>query len=147
MLFDTTSVERFVTLFYAVFDPSQRTLTWTNAGHSPPLWISAPWRLTRLDSLMMPAGIAPDVQPLQETIRLRPGDLVLIHSDGIPEARDSNDEEFGESRLVNVLRGSRHLSASQLCGTILDAVEDFSRGGSQADDLTVLAARFVGEAD
>lgn len=147
LLFETTSGGRFVTVFYGVFDPSDRTLTWANAGHCRPLWMTASGHLTRLDSLTMPAGIAAEVPPLQETIRLAPGDLLLVHSDGISEASDQCGEEFGESRLLNVMQGSRLLSASLLCERILDDVKEFTRGGRQADDLTVLAAHVHGRAE
>jgi sigma-B regulation protein RsbU (phosphoserine phosphatase) len=100
---------------------------------------------TRLQSLVAPAGIAPEVPILQETISVAPGDLLLIYSDGIPEACNPREEEFGEARLSRLVRGSRYLPAAELCAAILDSVKDFSRGVHQADDLTVVAAKFFRE--
>jgi len=146
LLFETTSSERFVTIFYAVYDPSDRSLTWANAGHCSPLLMHTSGD-ERLDSLIQPAGIAPEVPVLQETIGVSPGDLLLIYSDGIPEACNQREEEFGEARLSRLIRERGHLPASELFGAILDNVKDYSRGCHQGDDLTVVAAKFLREGD
>jgi serine phosphatase RsbU (regulator of sigma subunit) len=145
LLYETTSVERFVTMFYAVYDPSDRTLTWTSAGHCPALCIHGASGATRLESLIMPAGIAPEVPPLQQTIQMSPDDLLLIYSDGLPEACNVRQDEFGERRLIRATQDYLHLPAARLCEQILDSVKDFSRDCHQADDLTVVAAKFIGE--
>jgi sigma-B regulation protein RsbU (phosphoserine phosphatase) len=141
-LYENTSTERFVTMFYAVYDPSDRTLTWTNAGHCRPLWLHSPTQVTRLDSLIPPAGIVPEVPVLQQTIRLLPDDLLLVYSDGITEARSAQGEEFGEARLLELMRSRHSQPASSLCGAIIDAVKDFG-AGPQADDLTVVAMKAI----
>jgi sigma-B regulation protein RsbU (phosphoserine phosphatase) len=138
LLFETTSSERFVTLFYAVYDPSDRSLTWSNAGHCSPLWIRSSGDCVRLDSLTPPTGMMPTISDEQQTIRLDPGDRLLIMSDGILEACNQAGEEFGESRLLDLARGSRQLPASLVCSHILDNVKEFSFGCPQADDLTVV---------
>jgi sigma-B regulation protein RsbU (phosphoserine phosphatase) len=143
LLFDTTSAERFATIFYAVYDPTGRTLTWANAGHCPPLWIQASSACTLLETLTPPAGIFPDIPAAQRTIQLAPGDRLLIASDGIPEACDQAGEEFGDSRLLQLVRGLRCLPAAQVCGTVLDQVKAFSHGCPQADDLTVVAVNLL----
>jgi len=138
LLFDTTSTDRFATVFYGVYDPADRTLTWANAGHCPPFWFQ-PSKCTPLDTLTMPAGILPAIPAVQRTIQLNPGDQLLIISDGIPEACNDKDEEFGESRLTRLVHDSRGLPASVLCRAILEDVKEFTRGCPQADDLTVVA--------
>jgi len=145
LLCETTSPERFVTLFYAVYDPARRELTWTNAGHCPALCLRADGELVRLESLTMPAGITRAMAPLQETMVMAPGDLLLINSDGIPEAANAQQEEFGEQRFENVVQENRNLGAAQLCGAILDCVREFSGGWHQGDDLTVVAAKLAAE--
>ena len=141
LLFETTSAERFVTVFYAVYDPVDRTLTWTNAGHCPPVWWSRGSSVSmRLESLTPPAGIFPEAPAVQRKIQLEPGDRLLIFSDGITEACNQDGEEFGDALLLSLLTSSGHLSASQLCEAVLDRVKDFSRGCPQADDLTLVAA-------
>ena len=87
----------------------------------------------------MPAGILPAIPAVQRTMQLNPGDQLLIISDGIPEACNDKDEEFGESRLTRLVHDSRGLPASGLCRAILEEVKEFTRGCPQADDLTVVA--------
>jgi sigma-B regulation protein RsbU (phosphoserine phosphatase) len=142
-LFETTAPERFVTMFYAVYDPSDSTLTYTNAGHCPPMWMRSSRKLTRLDSLILPAGIAPEVPLLQESIQLTPGDLLLVYSDGLTEASSPEGEEFGEARLLSLANDEHGRAAEPQCGAILDAVRAFTNGVHQADDLTVLALKSV----
>jgi sigma-B regulation protein RsbU (phosphoserine phosphatase) len=98
--------------------------------------------MTRLESLVMPAGISPEVPALQQTVRTAPGDLLVIYSDGVPEATATHEEEFGERRLLHVVQQNRSLAASELCLAILDSVKHFGQGGHAADDLTVVAAKF-----
>jgi sigma-B regulation protein RsbU (phosphoserine phosphatase) len=141
LLFETTAAERFVTAFYAVYDPRDRTLTWANAGHCPPLLLRQSSSITRLDSLTPPVGMFPAIRSAQRTRRLNPGDRLLIFSDGITEARNVFGEEFGDDRLGELLRDPRNLSAAHVCEAILAQVTQFARGCPQADDLTLIAAR------
>lgn len=138
LLFETTAPERFVTIFYAVYDPVDRTLTWANAGHCPPLWIHGT-ECSRLDSLTPPAGMLPIIPAAQQIAHLNPGDRLLIVSDGIPEASSQHADEFGEARLTDLVRKDPNLPAARLCTDILDEVKEFTRGCPQADDLTVVA--------
>ena len=142
-LFATTSSDRFVTMFYAVYDPSDFTLTYTNAGHCPPLWLRPGRASTRLESLVAPAGLFSEVPALQKTIRLSPGDVLLAYSDGLTEASNPSGEEFGEARLLGLVAEECRQSAARLCNGILDEVKRFAGGSNQGDDLTVLAAKSV----
>jgi serine phosphatase RsbU (regulator of sigma subunit) len=139
LLYDTTSSDRFVTIFYAVYDPLDRTLTWANAGHCPPICVQGSSRVARLGTLTPPAGVLPEIPGVQQTMQLNAGDQLLIVSDGIPEACNPGGEEFGEFRLADLLRNFQGLDASQLCEAVLEEVKQFSRGCPQADDRTVVA--------
>jgi sigma-B regulation protein RsbU (phosphoserine phosphatase) len=129
-----------VTVFYAVYDPGDRSLTWANAGHCPPVLVRRPCTCIRLDSLTPPAGVLPAIRPAQRTMTLHPGDRLLAFSDGITESRNMADEEFGEDRLRQVAGELERRSASEVCQLILDEVREFAFGVPQADDLTVIAA-------
>jgi phosphoserine phosphatase RsbU/P len=139
LLYDTTSSDRFVTIFYAVYDPLDRTLTWANAGHCPPVCVQGSSGFARLETLTPPAGVLPEIPAVQQTMQLHAGDRLLIVSDGIPEACNREGEEFGEFRLAHVLRSLRRADALQLCEAVLNEVKEFSRGCPQADDRTVVA--------
>jgi sigma-B regulation protein RsbU (phosphoserine phosphatase) len=141
LLFDTTAAERFVTAFYAVYDPRDRSLTWANAGHCPPLLLRHSSSITRLNSLTPPAGLFAAISSAQRTLRLNPGDRLLIFSDGITEARNASGEEFGDERLEELFQDARNLPAAHICEAILAQVTQFTRGCPQADDLTLIAAR------
>ncbi len=141
ILFATTSADRFVTIFYGVYDPSDSTLTYANAGHCPPFWLRPSASPKLLGALTLPAGVAPEVPELQETIQLAAGDLLIAYSDGLTEACNLNGEEFGEERLLDLASTEGGRAAAPLCSTILDTVKAFTNGGHQADDLTVLAAK------
>jgi sigma-B regulation protein RsbU (phosphoserine phosphatase) len=147
LLFETTAAERFITVFYAVYDPGDRTLTWANAGHCPPMLVRASHRgsevCERLDTLTPPAGVLPFVEEAQQTVRLAPGDRLLAVSDGILEATDPSGAEFGDSRLLGIAMDSRCLSAAGVCAAVVEKSCQFSQGQPQADDLTVVSANLV----
>jgi serine phosphatase RsbU (regulator of sigma subunit) len=143
LLFETTSAERFITLFYAVYDPTDQRLTWANAGHCPPIWIQGKSRFERLDTLTPPAGVLPNIPAAQETIRLASGDRLLIVSDGVLEASDRRGDEFGEARLIDTFKDLREFNAAATCAAVVDSVKSFSDGCPQGDDLTVLTAKVL----
>ena len=139
LLFDSTTDDRFVTVFYGVYDPETRTLTYANAGHCPPIVMPG---MTRLQSLTPPAGMFAELLPAQNILTVSPGDWLVIFSDGLSEAINGEGEPFGEGRLIDVIHRSRGASAENLCHHALRAVEDFSRGAEQADDMTVIGLNF-----
>ena len=141
VLFETTHPNRFATIFYAVYDVAERTLTWVNAGHPPPFLMRGGVVHARLDALTVPAGIGPRVPALQRTVRLEQGDLLLAYSDGIPESQSSGGEELGDSGLAELAANHRELPAGQFCEAILAATQHFAVA-DQMDDWTVLAAKF-----
>jgi phosphoserine phosphatase RsbU/P len=143
LLFDATAEDRFATMFYSVYDPGERTLAWTNAGHCEPWWLRMRRLCTRLESLTPPVGLLPEIEAAERTIRLAPGDLVLIVSDGIPESRNRAAEEFGDVRVGQTVWKREGLSAFHLCATLLDDVREFTCGCPQEDDRTVVAARLT----
>jgi serine phosphatase RsbU (regulator of sigma subunit) len=143
LLYETTSSDRFVTMFYAVLNPADRTLTWSNAGHCAPLLFRRR-RVSRLESQLMPAGIAPEVAPLHDCLQLLPGDTLFLYSDGVPEICNVNEEEFGESRLVSIIESNLHRPARELCTVAVESARAFGKECQPADDLTVVAAKVHG---
>lgn len=130
-----TAPNKFVTLFYGVLDG--RRLTYTNAGHNPPILIRANGELARLERGGAVLGVFPDwVYQLGE-ITLASGDRLVLFSDGITEAENSDSEQFGEERLLSMVGQNRTLEATALQRKIVSAVADFSDGALQ-DDSTLL---------
>ncbi|MBK9089658.1 MAG: serine/threonine-protein phosphatase [Holophagales bacterium] len=131
---------KFVTLFIAIFDPSDRSLSYVNAGHNPGIWISEAG-VKLLPSEGVPIGMFALAPQVESRVELAPGDLVVLYSDGITEAADSKDEDFGMERLTSLLEAGRALPPNVLKDRIFAAVESFTRGVAQYDDQTVLVAR------
>lgn len=131
---------KFVTLFLAVFDPADRSLVYVNAGHNPAIWLSKQG-VTLLQSGGVPVGMFAVAAQVENRIELAAGDLLVLYSDGITEAVDARDEEFGMERLTGLLEAGQALPPNVLKDRIFAAVESFTRGVAQYDDQTVLVAR------
>jgi sigma-B regulation protein RsbU (phosphoserine phosphatase) len=139
LLFQTTSSERYVTVFYGVIDPEARTLTYANAGHCPP-WLISRNKDQRLASLTPPIGMFAEITSEEIGVTLEFGDWLIVTSDGISEATDEKGEDFGDLRLLSML--DRSGPTDTFCCSALEAVTSFA-GNKQADDLTIMAARVV----
>ena len=114
-----------------------------NAGHCPPLLVRD-GTVTRLEASGVPLGITANCEYRAEQLQLDPGDILLIYTDGLTEARDSGDEEYGEERVIEAIRERSHSSAREVVNASLEGLERFLRGSSPSDDLTVMAIRRSG---
>ncbi len=144
LLYGATDPDRFATLFYGIYDDATRRLTYSNAGHEPALLVRAGEpqpTCVRLGAGTPPVGIFATLPAVQSTVELERGDWLAIFSDGIPEALNQKEEEFGRERLLEILVGNRQRSAGEMRDAILGEVTKFSDGGPQSDDLTLIVAR------
>lgn len=128
---------KFITFFYAALDSARRRLTYTNAGHNPPLVARQDGSCLKLETGGTVLGMFADGSYEQASIDLLPGDRLVMFTDGITEATDSNGEEFGEERLIAILRAHPAPSAADLCDAIMRDVTQFCREDF-ADDATLL---------
>ena len=135
-----SATRKFVTLFMALYDPSDRSLRYVNAGHNPGILLRSD-SVELLPSGGVPIGMFETARHVESRTALSPGDLVVLYSDGITEAVDAKDEEFGMDRLTRLLEEGRALPPNVLKDRIFAAVETFTRGVPQYDDQTVLVAR------
>ena len=129
----------FVTLLYAVYDPFSRELTYANGGHNSPLVVhpdgtSALFPLT--DGIAL--GIAPDLSYKQNTVTLSPGDSVIFYTDGVTEAMNSEEEEFGLDPLSEFFRTNPPENPEETTAAVFDAVNAFAGEMAQSDDITCL---------
>ncbi|HEY3350065.1 MAG TPA: GAF domain-containing SpoIIE family protein phosphatase [Thermoanaerobaculia bacterium] len=138
-----SSTRKFATLFVAVFDPATGLLRYVNAGHNPGLWLSSSGA-TLLPSGGVPVGMMPAAVHREAAVTLGPGDTLLLYSDGITEALNRDDEEFGMDRLTELALEGRGAPPGELSRRIFGAVSDFTAGVAQYDDQTVLIARVAG---
>jgi len=135
-----SSTRKFATLFVAVFDPESLVLRYVNAGHNPGLRLGAEGA-SLLPSGGVPVGMLADAVHREAAVTLAPGDTVLLYSDGITEALNRADEEFGMERLTRLALDGRGEPPAELSRRIFGAVSDFTAGVAQYDDQTVLIAR------
>ena len=133
--------DRFISFFYCVADADLGTLTYANAGHYPPILVRADGSVERLAAGGAVLGVFADGASEQGRVSIGRGDRLVLYTDGITEARDEHDEEFGEERLVALASQHRGCSAPALQARLIDAVATFTAGTFQDDaTLIVLAA-------
>jgi len=130
----------YATLFFGEYDDEQRRLRYANCGHLPPLLLRSDNTLDRLESTGTVLGLFGDWDCLVEERTLCQGDTLAIYTDGITEAFNDADEEFGERRLIDSLRRHRQLPAQDIISAIVDEVRQFS-GHEQDDDITLTIAK------
>ena len=147
LLTETNVAGMFVTMFYAVFDPAAGTLTYANGGHNPPVLLHADGTT---EQLPLTGGVALGVMSGLDynvtSVDLAPGDTVFLYTDGIPEAINTDDEEFGMERLCAVLTAARDRNAHDLTDCMLTELQAFVGDADQFDDITCLTLRFDGAA-
>jgi serine phosphatase RsbU (regulator of sigma subunit)/catechol 2,3-dioxygenase-like lactoylglutathione lyase family enzyme len=139
---DNTADASFATLFFAEFDDTSRRLRYANCGHLPALLLRANNSVDRLSSTATIVGAFKDWDCALEECQLAPGDTLVLYTDGITESFNAEDEEFGEHRLIEVLRRSRHLDSESLLNAVVSEVRGFSPH-EQRDDITLIIARCV----
>jgi len=129
--------DKFVTFCYCTIDSVDRKLTYASAGHCCPLLIRSSGAVVILREAGTPLGIMPDREYGDAEAQLAPGDRLVLYTDGLTEAMDTGDQEFGEPRLVALGIRNVALSAAELLKTIMNEVSSFS-GGSFQDDFTLV---------
>ncbi len=140
-LADNIPPNRFVTLFYAELDPESGALSFLNAGHNPPLIVHAAGTVEQLASGGLPLGIKADADYREGRTTLQPGDVLVIYSDGVTEAADPKGEEFGPTRLYEVVSRNVESSAAGIRDRIESALTKFSQGTQAADDITLVIVK------
>jgi sigma-B regulation protein RsbU (phosphoserine phosphatase) len=135
----TTDIEKFVTFFYGELDLKSGQFTYSNAGHNAPLLIRADGQVQELTTGGLILGFMDNAPYEEETVSLAPGDTLFLYTDGIIEAQNHADEEFGTDRLVRLLLDNHHFTPDELLDTIFRQVDQFSGGDLvQQDDSTMV---------
>jgi phosphoserine phosphatase RsbU/P len=140
-LADNIPANRFVTLFYAELDPESGSMSFLNAGHNPPLIVHSAGTVEQLASGGLPLGIKPDAEYREGRTQLQPGDVLVIYSDGVTEAVSPTGEEFGPTRLYEVVSRNVEASAAGIRDRIESSLTKFAQGTSAADDITLVIVK------
>ncbi len=140
---ERSQMRNYATVFYCTMDEQGRT-RWINAGHCPPLVVRANGKLELLPASGCPVGLFPNAPFGQEETRLDRGDKLVIYTDGVTEAENGAGEQFGEDRLMELLKQHTASHAPQIHDAINDAVAAFTAGAPQSDDVTLVVLEFRG---
>ena len=131
LLVESTEPSRYATLFLAEYEDASGRLRFVNCGHNPPLLLRADGLVERLQPTAMVVGLVePWACDVGEVV-LHPGDLLVAYSDGISEATDDNDQEFGDERLLDTVAAFRAGPLPELLDAVFDAVRRFRRGRAE----------------
>jgi len=141
LLFQSTDVQKFATLFYGILNTRKNELYYSNAGHDYPFLFSGDKEPRRLETGGIVLGFLENFAFEEQMIPFSPGDLLLMYSDGITEAMNADEEEFGENRLVEVTLKHRDELASTLIEKIIAAVKLHTGDAPQMDDITLVVIK------
>jgi phosphoserine phosphatase RsbU/P len=139
---DSVMDASYITFFYAEFNEQSSTLRYTNAGHNPPLLLrrngEGEPKIERLESGGTVLGLFREIEFEDADLKLESGDMVVVFTDGLIEAHNPRNEEFGEERVIELLIKNRHLPAGKIEREILEAVRRWTQDAEQEDDLTLV---------
>jgi phosphoserine phosphatase RsbU/P len=144
LVYEASSSSRYATFFYGQYNPVSRQFHYVNAGHNPPMLFhcaGGKWNVSRLEIGGTVVGLLESFPYQQGVVTIAPGELFLAYTDGISEAMNLADEEWGEERLTETVRACASLSPAETIRRIMEAADAFVNGAKQHDDMTVVVLR------
>ncbi|PYT25875.1 MAG: hypothetical protein DMG57_23525 [Acidobacteria bacterium] len=139
-VYATTAPEKYATFCFGLYDDESRVLTYTNAGHLPPLILRRDG-VERLEVTGTVVGIFPAAVYEERSVQLRPGDLLAAYTDGIAEPENEYGEAFGDDHLIELLQRYRHRDSQEIITRIMNSVEQWTGSSELQDDMTLVLAR------
>jgi sigma-B regulation protein RsbU (phosphoserine phosphatase) len=139
-LFESTPAAKYATLFLGIYDAATRRLTYANGGHLQPILISGDGSAQLLECGGTVVGLFDNLSFPEATVQLRPGDLLVTYTDGVTEP-ENDYGEFGEERLIELVRANRHLPLERITEIVTAAVLEWIGENEQPDDVTLVLAR------
>ncbi len=146
LVYESSDANRYATFFYGELDVRSRVLTYVNAGHNPPMVFrrtDGGCEVLRLDTGGPVVGLMEDCVYQQDSVTLSVGDTLVAYTDGISEAMNAADEEWGEERLIDAVQSNGAGSAGTLIGQLMISADRFVAGAPQHDDMTLLVVRAI----
>jgi predicted ATPase/serine phosphatase RsbU (regulator of sigma subunit) len=141
LLCKSTGADRFITLFCGVLDTNTHRFTFTNAGHDSPFFFGENDSPSRLVTESLVLGMMEDFPYTEQTVTFQAGDLLVIYSDGVSEAMNEQNEDFGESRFEKLILNNRNMPVNKLTGLIVNELKSHIGNAPQSDDITLLIVR------
>jgi len=139
-LYESTPAAKYATLFLGIYDGATRRFTYANGGHLPPILISEDGSAQLLSCGGTAVGLFDNLSFPEATVQLRPGDVLVTYTDGVTEP-ENDYGEFGEERLIQLVRANRHLPLERITEIVTAAVLDWIGDNEQPDDVTLVLAR------
>ena len=139
-LYESTPPEKYATLFLGIYNGAERSLTYSNGGHLPPIIMGEDGSFRRLECGGMVVGLFDQRRYEEDSVGLRQGEIFLAYSDGVTEP-ENDFGEFGEQRLIDMLRENRELPLARITEIVAAAVDDWIGANEQPDDITLVLAR------
>lgn len=144
LMCENTGGNKFVTFFWGFVDTETITLNYVNAGHNYPYLIHADGSIERLDKGGMILGVMKTMMPYEEaTVKLTPGDLLLLFTDGVSEAMSRDSVEYGEERIEAVLKNHGNESAQRIIDILHEDILTHAEGAQQSDDITMMVLKVI----
>lgn len=143
LLFESTSPEKFATLFYGIIDIQHHSVHYSNAGHDWPFLIGIDNVIRRLKTGGLMIGLLPQAKYEDEEVPIQIGDILVIQSDGVSEAMNANHEQFGEERLQALLMEHRQKTAEEIIDIIVKEVRKHAGAHPQSDDITIMVVKRI----
>ena len=141
LIHEASPDNRYATFFYGELDPKTRRLDYVNAGHNAPMLLRAGGGIERMAATGPVVGLIEGGRFEQRSVLLAPGDVLLVYSDGISEAMNADDEEWGEDQLAAAARAAVPCAAHELIDRLFVAADSFAAGAVQHDDMTLVVVR------
>ena len=141
LFYENSPDDSYATMFFGLYDDSSGLLRYANCGHVPPLVLRSEGSVQRLTSTTTVLGLFQNWDCPIEEIQLNRDEILVVCTDGVTEAPNARDDQFGDDRLAQVVCRNRSLSAAELLAAIQDAVQQFGSASAQADDITLIVAR------
>jgi sigma-B regulation protein RsbU (phosphoserine phosphatase) len=136
LLWESIERNQFVTAFYGILDTENRTLAYSNAGHNPPLLLEVNGNVRFIERGGLPLGMFRDTRYHQYYLSFRPGEVLVLYTDGVTEATNPAGEEFGRERLAEAVKAASALSARELISSVQNKVLQWTDGKGAEDDIT-----------
>ncbi len=141
LVYEASSSNRYATFFYGQYDPLSRQLTYVNAGHNPPMLFhscNGECHASRLEACGTVVGLLEDALYQQATLAIAPGDVLIAFTDGINEAMNAAEDEWGEERLIQTVKSCLGLPPAEIIACIMRNADTFVAGAKQNDDMTLI---------
>lgn len=140
-IYKNTSSSEFITFFICGWEPKTGVFHYINAGHNPPVMLDENGKITTLEATGLILGVLPDQSYEQRILKINPGSVIAIYTDGLEEAMNNENEMFGQHRIIEILTQSRDKSSKEIVKTIQDKAIEFCAGKPLHDDLTMIVIK------